>query len=66
MIKALRAINNIAFQSPGVTPGAALPAPTPGHGAALAALATQAYRYADSAEHREGIDAFVQKRPPDF
>jgi enoyl-CoA hydratase/carnithine racemase len=25
-----------------------------------------AYRYADSPEHREGIQAFVEKRPPDF
>jgi enoyl-CoA hydratase/carnithine racemase len=25
-----------------------------------------AYRYADSAEHREGIAAFTQKRPPQF
>ena len=25
-----------------------------------------AYRYADSAEHREGIDAFMQKRKPEF
>jgi len=66
MDTALPATNNIDFQGAGVAPGAALPAPTPGHGAALAALAAQAYRYADSAEHREGIDAFVQKRPPDF
>ncbi|PKO70443.1 MAG: enoyl-CoA hydratase [Betaproteobacteria bacterium HGW-Betaproteobacteria-16] len=26
----------------------------------------ESYRYADSAEHREGIAAFMAKRPPDF
>jgi enoyl-CoA hydratase/carnithine racemase len=25
-----------------------------------------AYAYADSAEHREGITAFLDKRPPNF
>jgi enoyl-CoA hydratase/carnithine racemase len=30
------------------------------------ALIDQAYRYADSAEHREGIAAFTAKRPPAF
>ena len=25
-----------------------------------------AYRYADSAEHREGVTAFIEKRPPNF
>ncbi|MES2944579.1 MAG: enoyl-CoA hydratase/isomerase family protein [Pseudomonadota bacterium] len=29
-------------------------------------LMASAYQYADSAEHREGISAFVQKRPPQF
>lgn len=29
-------------------------------------LIASAYRYADSEEHREGISAFVQKRPPRF
>ena len=29
-------------------------------------LLTDAYRYADAAEHREGIAAFLQKRVPDF
>lgn len=29
-------------------------------------LLADAYRYADSAEHREGVDAFVAKRPPIF
>ncbi len=33
---------------------------------ALALLLTQAYAYAPSAEHREGIAAFVEKRPPNF
>ena len=30
------------------------------------ALLDKAYAYADSAEHREGITAFLAKRPPDF
>lgn len=34
--------------------------------AALQALVDQAYDYADSAEHREGIAAFLAKRPPVF
>lgn len=29
-------------------------------------LIASAYQYADSAEHQEGITAFVQKRPPQF
>ena len=29
-------------------------------------IAQTAYRYADSPEHREGIQAFVEKRPPNF
>ena len=29
-------------------------------------LVANAYRYADTAEHREGIQAFVDKRPPQF
>jgi enoyl-CoA hydratase len=29
-------------------------------------LLDRAYRYADSAEHREGIAAFLAKRPPEF
>lgn len=35
-------------------------------GAALAQLVAGAYDYADSAEHREGIAAFMAKRPPNF
>lgn len=34
--------------------------------AAMQALAEQAYTYADSSEHREGIAAFLAKRPPVF
>lgn len=34
--------------------------------AALTSLLAQAYAYADSAEHREGINAFLLKRPADF
>ncbi len=37
-----------------------------GSAQAAEALAAQAYDYADSAEHREGIAAFLAKRPPDF
>ncbi|MES2975642.1 MAG: enoyl-CoA hydratase/isomerase family protein [Pseudomonadota bacterium] len=33
---------------------------------AAAKLAATAYRYADSAEHREGINAFIEKRKPAF
>ena len=29
-------------------------------------LVQTAYGYADSPEHREGIQAFVEKRPPHF
>ena len=29
-------------------------------------LIAKAYAYADSAEHREGVSAFVEKRPPHF
>ena len=35
-------------------------------GQAAAALLPTAYHYADSAEHREGIAAFLAKRPPVF
>ncbi|WP_062480540.1 enoyl-CoA hydratase/isomerase family protein [Variovorax boronicumulans] len=35
-------------------------------GAAAQQLLATAYDYADSAEHREGIDAFLGKRPPNF
>jgi enoyl-CoA hydratase/carnithine racemase len=31
-----------------------------------AALAERAYDYAPGAEHREGISAFLEKRPPRF
>ncbi|THU05253.1 enoyl-CoA hydratase/isomerase family protein [Lampropedia puyangensis] len=34
--------------------------------AGLAALLPSAYRYAESAEHREGISAFLEKRKPQF
>lgn len=34
--------------------------------AALPSLVASAYDYADSAEHREGIAAFMAKRPPNF
>jgi enoyl-CoA hydratase/carnithine racemase len=33
---------------------------------ASAPASTDGYRYADSREHREGIDAFLAKRPPNF
>jgi enoyl-CoA hydratase/carnithine racemase len=33
---------------------------------AAAKMTTIAYRYADGAEHREGITAFLEKRKPDF
>jgi enoyl-CoA hydratase/carnithine racemase len=32
----------------------------------IATLLTNAYSYASSAEHREGITAFLEKRPPKF
>jgi enoyl-CoA hydratase/carnithine racemase len=32
----------------------------------FAALLATAYAYADSAEHQEGIAAFLAKRPPRF
>ncbi len=35
-------------------------------GEPVASLVDQAYHYADRAEHREGITAFLAKRPPDF
>lgn len=44
----------------------ALRALQPGAPAALAALLARAYDYADSPEHREGIAAFLEKRPADF
>ena len=34
--------------------------------AAMESIVDSAYQYADSAEHREGIDAFLAKRPPRF
>ncbi len=52
MDKALTATNNEADQDP-------CPGPQ------VAAL-DAAYAYADSAEHREGIAAFLEKRPPAF
>jgi enoyl-CoA hydratase/carnithine racemase len=36
------------------------------NGQGVASLLPTAYDYADSAEHREGIAAFVAKRPPNF
>lgn len=33
---------------------------------AIETIVSKAYDYADSAEHREGIDAFLHKRPPRF
>ena len=33
---------------------------------AVTTLLAQAYAYADSAEHREGVSAFLAKRPADF
>jgi enoyl-CoA hydratase/carnithine racemase len=33
---------------------------------AIKNIAKQAYHYADSAEHREGVMAFIEKRPPVF
>ena len=33
---------------------------------AVAGLLPNAYDYADSAEHREGIEAFLAKRTPAF
>ncbi len=40
-------------------------APVP-HGPAAAQLIASAYDYANSAEHHEGIAAFMEKRPPQF
>ena len=40
-------------------------APVP-HGPAVAQLIASAYDYANSAEHHEGIAAFMEKRPPQF
>ncbi|MGP1682324.1 MAG: enoyl-CoA hydratase/isomerase family protein [Giesbergeria sp.] len=34
--------------------------------AAMESIVNSAYTYADSAEHREGISAFLAKRPPNF
>ena len=45
------------------------PAPVDAGGGAIDPIATllaDAYRYADSAEHREGIGAFLAKRSPNF
>ncbi len=36
------------------------------HQARLEALVADAYAYADSAEHREGVEAFIAKRKPAF
>ena len=36
------------------------------HGLPATDLIASAYRYADSDEHREGVGAFVAKRPPRF
>ena len=36
------------------------------HSSAIKRVADHAYRYADSAEHREGVMAFIEKRPPVF
>ncbi|MDO9359307.1 MAG: enoyl-CoA hydratase-related protein [Polaromonas sp.] len=36
------------------------------HGLPATDLIASAYRYADSVEHREGVEAFVAKRPPAF
>lgn len=33
---------------------------------AIESILADAYRYADSAEHREGVTAFIEKRPPVF
>lgn len=33
---------------------------------AIESISADAYRYADSAEHREGVTAFIEKRPPVF
>ncbi|MBV5299625.1 MAG: enoyl-CoA hydratase/isomerase family protein [Rhodoferax sp.] len=52
MDQALTAINSAASENPQSIPPVAVPA--------------DAYAYADSAEHREGITAFLEKRPPVF
>jgi enoyl-CoA hydratase/carnithine racemase len=39
---------------------------SPEAGALVGLVESQAYDYADSAEHREGITAFLEKRPPVF
>ena len=36
------------------------------HGLPAIESVAQAYHYADTAEHREGVSAFVEKRPPNF
>ena len=66
MNKALLASNSEAVgdldeRSRGVLPGSMV-----SQRAAQAGLIGRAYAYADSAEHREGIAAFLQKRPPVF
>ena len=53
--------NSEAFGASG-----AFSAAGPSHAPALADLLATAYDYADSAEHREGIGAFLAKRPPQF
>jgi enoyl-CoA hydratase len=66
MDKANKAINSDSFQ---VVDGGFQEVPSvnaAGHGPTLAELIEQAYTYADSAEHREGIAAFLHKRPPVF
>jgi enoyl-CoA hydratase/carnithine racemase len=45
---------------------AGAPSAVPGRQSLLDALAADAYGYADSAEHREGIAAFIAKRKPAF
>lgn len=66
MDKAQKAINSDSFP---VVDGGFQEVPSvnaAGHGPTLAELIEQAYTYADSAEHREGIAAFLHKRPPVF
>ncbi len=64
--KAQPATNSKVSPDAAGRPQQALPANLAGDNSALTAFVEQAYTYADSAEHREGVTAFVQKRPPDF